>query len=278
MNKPIKILLLVVAIIVAIGGVMFFCKTRVAPPANLTFNNQYVGAVKNDIDKVNTLSSIDDANSSYSRILHNIDFQWKNTLLTDAERDDLLKSFVNVFAPTYAGQCDHVFDRSTWDEGSLSKIQDYIKDIQGLKCTDGSKCLASDGSLNRITDVITNYHKAKSIASASKYNGLQSAKETIRAAHEYANMSPLKNCTALKEKLNGVANRLNQSHVASLTSMVERLKNWHNYSEDSYDALAMEVSEKLKEYKHNARSVYGTASDISSLENRASTYYNNSEF
>lgn len=40
MNKTIKIVLLVVATILAVGGVMIFYKTIVSPPGKLEFKNQ----------------------------------------------------------------------------------------------------------------------------------------------------------------------------------------------------------------------------------------------
>ena len=39
MNKPIKIILLVVAILLAVGGVMAYYKTIVSPPGKLEFSN-----------------------------------------------------------------------------------------------------------------------------------------------------------------------------------------------------------------------------------------------
>jgi len=52
MNKSIKIILLVVAILLAVGGVMAYYKTIVSPPGKLKFKNQYVNSDKNDISKV----------------------------------------------------------------------------------------------------------------------------------------------------------------------------------------------------------------------------------
>ena len=57
MNKPIKIILLVVAILLAVGGVMAYYKTIVSPPGKLEFSNQYINAVKKDISKVKSANT-----------------------------------------------------------------------------------------------------------------------------------------------------------------------------------------------------------------------------
>ena len=46
MNKSIKIILLVVAILLAVGGIMAYYKTIVSPPGKLKFKNQYVNSDK----------------------------------------------------------------------------------------------------------------------------------------------------------------------------------------------------------------------------------------
>lgn len=93
MNKSIKITLLIVAIIVAVSGVMAYYKTVVSPPSRMSFKNQYVAAIKNDIAEVKKLSTINELDSSFVAITHEINFMWKDSLLQSKEQDELLESF-----------------------------------------------------------------------------------------------------------------------------------------------------------------------------------------
>lgn len=92
MNKLVKIALLIVAIIAAVSGVMAYYKTVVSPPSRMSFKNQYVAAIKNDIADVKKLSTINELDSSFVAITHEINFMWKDSLLQSKEQDELLES------------------------------------------------------------------------------------------------------------------------------------------------------------------------------------------
>ena len=74
MNKSIKITLLIVAIIAAVSGVMAYYKTVVSPPSHMSFKNQYVAAIKNDMAEMKKLSTINELDSSFVAITHEINF------------------------------------------------------------------------------------------------------------------------------------------------------------------------------------------------------------
>ena len=91
-------------------------------------------------------------------------------------------------------------------------------------------------------------------------------------------MSPINNCTELVSRLNSVSTRLEQAHYSYLAGQVERLRHYYNYSQTEYYNLAQSILDKLEEYKNHARSVYGKASNISVLEDRAGIYYSKASF
>ena len=97
MNKLVKIALLIVAIIAAVSGVMAYYKTVVSPPSHMSFKNQYVAAIKNDIAEVKKLSTTNELDSSFVAITHEINFMWKDSLLQSKEQDELLESFAVQF-------------------------------------------------------------------------------------------------------------------------------------------------------------------------------------
>lgn len=280
MNKSIKIILLVVAILLAIGGVMAYYKTIVSPPGKLVFKNQYVNSVKKDISQVKSANTDLALDSFYVAITHELDLQLANSFLTDQERNELLELFTTRYVPTYVAACNSKFSKSVWNEGELQKINSRISELQRLVTTDKKTVIQGEAnsSLNEIHNVIVNYYEAKRAASASGYNGLQAAKQKIATARKYASMSPINNCSDLVSRLNSVSARLEQAHYSYLAGQVERLRSYYNYSQTEYDNLALSVAEKLDEYKRNAKSTYGRVSDISSLESRAGNYYSNATF
>lgn len=282
MNKPIKIILLVVAILLAVGGVMAYYKTIVSPPGKLEFSNQYVNAAKKDISKVKSANTDIALDTTFVGITHELDLLLSNSFLSDQERNELMESFASQYVPTYVSSCNSKFSKSVWNEGELQKINVRISELQALKTTDQKIIIQGDAnaSLNEVHNVIVNYYDAKKAASDSVFifNGLESAKQRIATAKRFASMSPINNCSELVSRLNSVSSRLEQAHYAYLANQVERLLPYYKYSETEYDTLALSVSEKLEEYKNHARSVYGKASSISDLESRAGDYYDKASF
>lgn len=282
MNKPIKIILLVVAILLAVGGVMAYYKTIVSPPGKLEFSNQYVNVAKKDISKVKSANTDIALDTTFVGITHELDLLLSNSFLSDQERNELMESFASQYVPTYVSSCNSKFSKSVWNEGELQKINVRISELQALKTTDQKIIIQGDAnaSLNEVHNVIVNYYDAKKAASDSIFifNGLESAKQRIATAKRFASMSPINNCSELVSRLNSVSSRLEQAHYAYLANQVERLLPYYKYSETEYDTLALSVSEKLEEYKNHARSVYGKASSISDLESRAGDYYDKASF
>lgn len=280
MNKPIKIILLVVAILLAVGGVMAYYKTIVSPPGKLVFNNQYINSDKKNISLVKSANTDSAMDSVYVAITHELDLQLANSFLTNQERDELLELFAAQYVTTYVSFCKSKFSKSVWNEGELQKINSRISELHGLVTTDNKVVIKgeSNSSLNEVHNVIVAYYEAKRAASVGGYNGIQAAKQKIATAKRYASMSPINNCTDLVSRLNSVSDRLEQAHYSYLVGQVERLRPYYNYSQTEYDNIALSISEKLDEYKNNARSTYGRVSDISSLESRAGSYYANATF
>ena len=233
MNKSIKIILLVVAILLAVGGIMAYYKTIVSPPGKLKFKNQYVNSDKKDISQVKSANTDLALDSFYVAITHELDLQLANSFLTNQERNELLELFATQYVPTYV------------NEGELQKINTRISELQGLVTTENKIVIQGDAnySLNEVHNVIVVYYEAKRAASASGYNGIQAAKKKIATAKKYASMSPINNCTELVSRLNSVSTRLEQAHYSYLAGQVERLRPYYNSSKTEYDKIALSISD-----------------------------------
>ena len=146
MNKSIKITLLIVAIIAAVGGVMAYYKTIVSPPSHMRFNNQYIAAIKSDIAEVANISTTSELDSSFVATTHEINFMWKNTLLQNTERNELLESFAVQYIPKFVEDCNGKFAATDWSDIVLKQMSKKITQLHSLKTTDGTYVVGGEAN------------------------------------------------------------------------------------------------------------------------------------
>lgn len=276
MKATIKLLLLVVAVLLAVGGIMVYQKTQVTPPTALKFDNQYVNAARKEIAGIDSLSTGSALDYAYDNMISRLKIQHENSFLSDEERDSLLSMFAVHYEHVYNRYCESVFEKSVWNADVLHGIGQRISDMRSLQTTDGKKVVPN--ALKYEDNVIRSYNAARQAATVGGYAGIQAAGQKIASAKKYAVMSPVNNCTELVSSLNSVAARLEQAHYSYLAGQVERLRHYQNYTENQYEALAQDVVGKLEEYQNNASKIYGTKRNISELKERAGTYYSQAEF
>lgn len=274
MNKSVKIILLIVAIIAAIGGVMAFYRTIVSPPSHLKFKNQYVEAVRQDIADIKTWSQ-DSLEVPYQTIVDEVSFMWRDSLLTNQERDELLEKFAVEYVPAFVSSCNSKFSQSVWEKSSLQQMSVMIDQLRSLTSSGGTTIVGGDanGSLSEVQNVISNYYAAWGVASRTGYSGLSNAKAKIASANRYAEMSPINNCVALVNQLRAVPQKLEQSHYAYLKRQVNKLRYYYNYTLESYINLKNTIFSEIEEYDKDAQKVYGTSTDTRELKDYASALF-----
>lgn len=278
MNKSVKILLLVVAVIIAIGGVLLFMKTIVSPPQDLEFKNQYELALNQKIEGFKKVDS-DNLEREFAT-LTDLAHRFKaESSIDDKLFDQEYTEIIGVYSPKFAQYCFGQFQKSVWDESEHKWMEDRIAQLRKLTVEDGSRKIMdnyaeSDGRFSIILKTIGKYREAKSLSNRIGYSGLGEARSRISKANQYKQDDYLKNNAALMKALNSLPSRLEASHYAALRAKVNTLANYYSYSADSYDVLSDNVVAALKEYKQNAQSVYGESRSLSDLEADASRYYN----
>ncbi len=278
MNKSIKILLLVVAVIIAIGGVLLFMKTIVSPPKNLEFKNQFEIALNQKIDNLRKVDSnnLEREFATLTDLAHRFKSE---SNIDDKLFDKEYTEIIGVYSPKFAQYCFVQFQKSVWDESEHKWMEERIAQLRKLTVEDGSRKIMdnyaeSDGRFSIILKTIDKYREAKALSNRTGYSGLSEARFRISKANQYKQDDYLKNNAALMKALNSLPSRLEASHYASLRAKVNTLANYYGYYADSYDALSDNVVAALKEYKQNAQSVYGESRSLSDLEADASRYYN----
>lgn len=278
MNKSVKILLLVVAVIIAIGGVLLFMKTIVSPPQDLEFKNQYELALNQKIEGFKKVDS-DNLEREFATLTDLAHRFKEESSIDDKFFDQEYTEIIGVYSPKFAQYCFGQFQKSVWDESEHKWMEDRIAQLRKLTIEDGSRKIMdnyaeSDGRFSIILKTIGKYREAKSLSNRISYSGLGEARSRISKANQYKQDDYLKNNAALMKALNSLPSRLEASHYAALRAKVNTLANYYSYSADSYDVLSDNVVAALKEYKQNAQSVYGESRSLSGLEADASRYYN----
>ncbi|MBD5292857.1 MAG: hypothetical protein HDS23_06395 [Bacteroides sp.] len=278
MNKSVKILLLVVAVIIAIGGVLLFMKTIVSPPQDLEFKNQFEVALNQKIDVFKKVDSnnLEREFATLTDLAHRFKSE---SNIDDKLFDKEYTEIIGVYSPKFAQYCFGQFQKSVWDESEHKWMEERIAQLRKLTVEDGSRKIMdnyaeSDGRFSIILKTIGKYREAKALSNRTGYSGLSEARSRINKANQYKQDDYLKNNATLMKALNSLPSHLEASHYASLRAKVNTLANYYSYSADSYDALSDNVVAALKEYKQNARSVYGESRSLSDLEADASRYYN----
>ncbi len=278
MNNSVKILLLVVAVIIAIGGVLLFMKTIVSPPQDLEFKNQYELALNQKIEGFKKVDS-DNLEREFATLTDLAHRFKEESSIDDKFFDQEYTEIIGVYSPKFAQYCFGQFQKSVWDESEHKWMEDRIAQLRKLTIEDGSRKIMdnyaeSDGRFSIILKTIGKYREAKSLSNRISYSGLGEARSRISKANQYKQDDYLKNNAALMKALNSLPSRLEASHYAALRAKVNTLANYYSYSTDSYDVLSDNVVAALKEYKQNAQSVYGESRSLSDLEADASRYYN----
>lgn len=278
MNKSVKILLLVIGVIIAIGGVLLFMKTIVSPPQDLEFKDQYEIALN---QKIEDFRKVDSHNLEHEfAIVTDLTHRFKaESNIDDKLFDREYTEIIGVYSPKFAQYCFGQFQKSVWNENEHKWMEDRIDQLRKLTIEDGSRKIMdnyteSDGQFSIILKIIGKYRDAKALSNRIGYSGLSEARARISKVNQYKQDDYLKNNAALMKALNSLPSRLEASHYSLLRAKVSALANYYSYSPDSYDVLSDNVVAALKEYKQNAHSVYGTSRNLSDLEVDASRYYN----
>ncbi len=278
MNKSVKILLLAVAVIIAIGGVLLFMKTIVSPPQDLEFKNQYELALN---QKIEGFKKVDSDNLEREFVtLTDLAHRFKaESSIDDKLFDKEYTEIIGVYSPKFAQYCFAQFQKSVWDANDLKWMEERISQLRNLTIEDGSRRIMDsysevNGKFSIILKTIGKYREASDLVNSTRYSGIADARAKIQQANRFKQDDYLRNNASLMKALNSLPSRLETSHYAALRTKVNTLSNYYNYSAESYDALSDNILAALKEYKNNAKSIYGVSRSLSELEAEASMYYN----
>ncbi len=270
-----KIALLIVSIVIAVGGVLIFAKTRVEPPKALKPVDQYAMDLQNEVNKLSTFrNDIRKADSLFLLTKKKIEVYATENKIDAQEKDTYDKQMLEAFVPLLIQYSYGIFSQSTWYEGDLSYIKERITIVRSSPVVFANMSNQYKADINELGKVLSRYRDARRVSMHRSYHGIASAQKSISLAKEYANDRWLRNCTGLVNDLNQVRPSIGQSHYYYVQSQVNKLADYRSYSWSYFDnTLVQHVSDQIDVYKNNARKLYGSNYDVDQLLSEARYYY-----
>jgi len=287
-KTTIKAFILLVAIAIAVGGVLFFLLSIVSPPNDVKSDKVHEIDIEHAVSSYSPDSlSLSDAESELDNLYDRASLFFTDSLISEKSFDNAVKKSSNAFAKSFIDWCHFKFGQSSWDSEDHKEMGRIISKLRKMSVAHNTqKAIESQtlSSLTEIENVISDYYTAWGITKQTAFSSLSNATDKINAAKKYATQKYLSNCSNLVSALNEVSSKLEQSHFNYLSRLVNSLSNYRSIDKSQYMTEAQDVQNKIDEYNNNAKRVYGFQHDVSNLTNRAGElyneamdYYNNSE-
>ena len=278
MKVFVKILILVLAVSCAIGGVMVYAKTKVEPPVSLKQTNQFLDDLNKCYKSIKSTSeSHKEVDLLYLKTVDRIKIFQNEKKISTSESDKQYEILIDCYAPLFLKRCFSKFEKSNWIEKDHEYMLIVLARLKSVRHSDNTPVLskAKADSLALVNTIIKNYRIAKTISHKTYFDGINNAQRTISDAKQYASDAYLSKCTSLRNALNNVRTSIANSHYNYIQTQVEKLSQYRYYGKDYYEnSLIPMVDECVTKYDQNAKSLYGTKKDVEVLWNRARAYYN----
>ena len=276
-----KIVIIIVFLFAAIGGVMFYAKTRVEPPVATKQANQYVKDLQQIRKDLLTVGSMAQKDSVFELALDRTLTFWKEDRIESSKMDLEMDELLNAYIPFFVKDSYNKFSQSVWHESDHERMLKVIAELGKVTHADNKPALnkSQKDSLSYIRDdVIMKYREAKALCQKTTFKSVREAEKWINQARQYANDTWLKNCTSLVKALNNIKPALAQSHYNFVRKEIDKLSLYREQSEEFYmDKLLPRVRDFINEYDNNATKLYGSKRDVNDLRSRMNNYRKEAE-
>lgn len=274
----IKSFILITAIVVAVGGVLFFILSVVSPPNDIERENAHQLDLEKCISAYKPDSlSLAQAENQMDLLQDRAALFFSDSLITEIVFDNAIKNSTNSFAMSFIKWSHYKFNQLTWNVKDHNEMKRIMSKVRNISVEKGSKKALESQELSSLTEiemVISDYNVAWDITKRTTYSTLDDASSIISEAKKYANHNYLKNCSELVNALNKVSTKLEESHFNQIKHQVSSLANYRSMEKTDYVSKSKDVQSKINEYETNAKNVYGTKHDVSGLRKSAGDYYN----
>lgn len=276
MKVTVKIFILVVAISLAIGGVMVYAKTKVAPPLAAKSIDQFSKSLSEGIAMFNDATTSVQEDSLFVALTEKTKFYVSEGKLTKEKGNGEISQLSSKYVPLFLKRAMDSFTRSTWYDTDHSYMLSVTEKLRSLKNFHNAQVLSEQSldSLALVERIISDYKQARAISRHTTYTGTSNAQATISRARQFTKDPYLSHCADLMNALNGVKPAIAASHYNHISAMVEKLSQYRYFTQSYYDnTLVPQVDAVVTEYDKKASALYGTKRDVNTLWNKARSYY-----
>lgn len=276
MKTTLKIGILLVALILAVGGIMVYAKTKVNPPMTPKQIDVYSSDLAQCKISLQNASKKESVDSVFFTIIDRIRIYSQEGKIRDAVTNKELDDAVGIYMPMYLRRCFEKFEQSVWYDSDHARMLVEIADLRKIKHSDNTNVIdnSTQDSLNIIIQTINRYKQARRISKSTRFTGVSNAQSVISQARLLANDKYLSNCTDLKNALNSVRSEIAQSHYRYISAQVEKLSQYRYFGQSYYDnTLVPQVDAAVTEYDNKAVALYGKKQNVEPLWARARGYY-----
>lgn len=271
-----KILILLLAVLLAVGGILIYARTKVEPPIAVKQIDQYVDDLAKCNNAIVNGGTMKEDDSAFVSTIVKIKVYEQEGKMSSALADRNLDKTFAYFTPIFLNFCFDDFHQSQWNDDQHEYMLRIIKLLMQIRHSDDSSVLrqSTSDSLRQVSLIIADYRQARILSRSTRFTGIEAAQSTIEKVKQYTRDEYLSHCTDLVNALDGVRSRLEESHYQYITSMVEKLSQYRYFSKDYYeDTLVPQVNEAVTQYAKEAQKLYGTHQDVNILWSRARAYY-----
>ena len=276
MKTTLKIGILLVALILAVGGIMIYAKTKVNPPTTPKQIDVYSSDLAQCKISLQNASKKESVDSVFFTIIDRIRIYSQEGKIRDAVTNKELDDAVGIYMPMYLRRCFEKFEQSVWYDSDHARMLVEIADLRKIKHSDNTNVIdnSAQDSLNIIIQTINRYKQARRISKSTRFTGVSNAQSIISQARLLANDKYLSNCTDLKNALNSVRSEIALSHYRYISAQVEKLSQYRYFGQSYYDnTLVPQVDAAVTEYDNKAVALYGKKQNVEPLWARARGYY-----
>lgn len=276
-----KVLILSTVILLVLGALLYFVKTRLDPPFSIMPERQYEEKAQSYIDEINPKAPINELNTQFYKAAHIINYMGDSLLLEGNVSDKLKEDLCEKYVPAYTNKCLEYFkSHTTWDSTEINNIRKQVGNVKLLLDSRGNRVVDNGSALNDKLDGVFNVTQrnaeALGIIKKYKFQDMASSEKIMERVRTYQNDDYLKYNTSLCDSLGTIGKKLEKAHFRSLKERVLELYNYENYSRDSFEKKYNKIISDIDDYRKKAQNVYGTSHDqydINELKEYADKYH-----
>lgn len=274
MKVTAKILILILAISLAIGGVMVFIKTKIEPPKATVPVDQFSENLIGGIDTLGQTQTPMQQDSLFVALSGKTRFYVLEDKISKDDGNEAIGQLCSTYTMLFLERSMEKFSRKSWPVNDFYHMRRTAAELRSIRDFDNCGVLrkSSLDSLALIEKIIDDYWSARAVCQQTSFAGINNARATISKARQYAQDRYLSNCTDLVEVLNNVKPALAASHYDYVYRCVERLSDFKSYSIAYFNTLVSRADEAITEYDNKASALYGSKRNVDALFEKAELY------